>query len=99
MTTGAVGLEQFEHTAHQNGHQEGPEEQLLVIETGVTAQVLDPDDAARAAIHHQVGPLVDKRHIVERRLREDGGQRQNPDKDDTADRKWVLSKCGMRNEE
>ena len=83
MTTGAVGLEQFEHTAHQDRGQEGPEEQLLVIETAVAAQVLDPDDAARAAIHHQVGPLVDKRHIIERSLREDGGQRQNPDKDDT----------------
>ena len=65
----------------------------------MAAQVFYPDNAARAAIHHQVGPLVDKRHIVERRLREYGGQRQNPDKDDTADRKWVLSKCGMRNEE
>ncbi len=65
----------------------------------MAAQVLYPDDATRAAIHHQVGPLVDKRHIVERRLRKDRGQRQDPDKDDTADRKWVLSKCGMRNEE
>ena len=99
MATGAVGLKKFQQSAHQNGHQEGPEEQLLVVETGVAAQVFYPDDATRTAIHHQVGPLVDKRHIVERRLREYGGQRQNPYKNYTTDRKWVLSKCGMRNEE
>ena len=99
MATGAVGLKKFQQSAHQNGHQEGPEEQLLVVETGVAAKVLNPDDTACAAIHHQVGPLVDKCHIVEWCLREDRGERQDPDKDDAADRKWVLSKCGMWNEE
>ena len=58
----------------------------------MAAKVLNPDDGARAAIHGEVGPFVDKRHIVERRLREYGGERQNPDEDDAADRKWILSK-------
>ena len=58
----------------------------------MAAKVLNPDDGARAAIHDEVGPLVDKRHIVERRLGKYGGERQNPDEDYAADRKWVLSK-------
>ena len=65
----------------------------------MAAQVLNPDDATGATIHNEVGPFVDEGDVVERRLREYGGERQNPDKCYAADRKWVLSKCGMRNEE
>ena len=90
MATGAVFLKQLEESAHQNGCQKGPEEQLFAVEAGMAAQVLDPDDAARAAIHDEVGPLVDEGDVVERRLRKNGGERQNPDKDDAADRKGVL---------
>ena len=56
----------------------------------MTAQVLNPDDAARAAIHDEVGPFVDEGDVVEWRLREYGGERQNPDEDYAADRKRIL---------
>ena len=56
----------------------------------MAAQILDPDDATCSTIHNEVSPFVDEGDIVERRLREYGGQRQNPDKDYAADRKWVL---------
>jgi len=90
VTTRAVCLKQFQQSAHQNGGQKGPEEQFLVVEAVVAAQVFDPDDTARAAIHDEVGPFVDERHIVEGRLGKNGGERQDPDEDDAADRKWVL---------
>ena len=56
----------------------------------MAAQVLNPDDGARAAIHDEVGPFVDEGDIVEWSFREYGGERQNPDKRYAADRKWVL---------
>ena len=56
----------------------------------MAAQVLNPDDGARAAIHDEVSPFVDEGDIVERRLREYGGERQNPDKRYAADRKRIL---------
>ena len=90
MAASAVFLKQFEESTHQNGSQKGPEEQFFAIETCVTAQVLYPDDATGATIHDEVGPFVDEGDVVERRLREYGGERQNPDKDDAADRKGVL---------
>ena len=40
----------------------------------MAAQVLDPDDAARATIHDEVGPFVDEGDVVERRFREYGGE-------------------------
>ena len=92
MAASTVCLKQFKESAHQNGGQEGPEKQLSAVEAGMAAQVFYPDDGARATIHDEVGPFVDKRHIVERCLREYGGERQNPDEDYAADRKWVLSK-------
>ena len=58
----------------------------------MAAQVFNPDDGARAAIHDEVSPFVDEGDIVEWRLWEYGGERQNPDEDYAADRKWVLSK-------
>ena len=56
----------------------------------MAAQILDPDDATCSTIHNEVSPLVDKCDIIERRLREYGGERKNPDEDYAADRKWVL---------
>lgn len=56
----------------------------------MAAQILDPDDATCSTIHNEVSPLVDKCDIIERCFWKYGGQRQNPDKDYAADRKWVL---------
>lgn len=89
VTAGAILLQEFEESAHEDGQQKGPEEQFLVVEAVVAAQVFYPNDATRAAIHDEVGPFVDERHIVEGRLGKNGGERQDPDEDDAADRKWV----------
>ena len=72
VAAGAVGLQEFEESAHEDGQQEGIEEQLLVVETTVAAEVFEPDDRAGASIHDEVGPFVDEGHVVERCLREDG---------------------------
>lgn len=56
----------------------------------MAALILDPDDATCSTIHNEVSPLVDKCDIIERCFWKYGGQRQNPDKDYAADRKWVL---------
>ena len=85
-----VCLKQFEESAHKNGQQEGVEEQLLIVEAAVVAEVFKPNDRAGASIHDEVCPFVDEGDIVERRLREYGGERKNPDEDYAADRKWVL---------
>lgn len=92
VTAGAVGLQEFEESAHEDGQQEGVEEQLLIVEAAVVAEVFKPNDRAGASIHDEVCPFVDEGDIVERRLREYGGERKNPDEDYAADRKWVLSK-------
>ena len=68
VTAGAVGLQEFEESAHEDGQQEGVEEQLLVVETAVTAEVFEPDDRAGASIHDKVCPFVDEGHVVEWRL-------------------------------
>ena len=85
-----VCLKQFKESAHQNGGQEGVEEQLLIVEAAVVAEVFKPNDRAGASIHDEVCPFVDKCDIIERCFWKYGGQRQNPDKDYAADRKWVL---------
>ena len=71
VTAGAVGLQEFEESAHEDGQQEGVEEQLLVVKAIVAAEVFEPDDGAGASVHDQVGPLVDECHVVEWCLRED----------------------------
>ena len=72
VAAGAVGLQEFEESAHEDGQQEGIEEQLLVVETTVAAEVFEPDDRAGASIHDEVCPFVDECHVIERCLREDG---------------------------
>ena len=72
MTAGAILLQEFEESAHKNGQQEGVEEQLLIVEATVAAEVFEPDDGAGASIHDEVCPFVDEGHVVEWRLREDG---------------------------
>lgn len=72
VTAGAVGLQEFEESAHKDGQQEGVEEQLLVVEAAVMAEVFKPDDGAGASIHDEVCPFVDECHVVERSFREDG---------------------------
>lgn len=89
VTAGAILLQEFEESAHEDGQQEGVEEQLLVVEAVVVAEVFEPDDGAGASIHDEVGPFVDECHVVERCLREDGSERQYPDECDAAERKWV----------
>ena len=89
VTAGAILLQEFEESAHEDGQQEGVEEQLLVVEATVVAEVFEPDDGAGASIHDEVGPFVDECHVVERCLREDGSERQYPDEYDAAERKWV----------
>ena len=68
VTAGAVGLKEFEESAHEDGQQEGVEEQLLVVEAAVVPEVFPPDDGAGAAIHDEVGPFVDEGNVVEWRL-------------------------------
>ena len=89
VTAGAILLQEFEESAHEDGQQEGVEKQLLVVEAVVVAEVFEPDDGASASIHDEVCPFVDECHIVEGRLGKNGGERQDPDEDDAADRKWV----------
>ena len=72
VTAGAVGLQEFEESAHEDGQQEGVEKQLLVVETVVVAEVFEPDDGASASIHDEVCPFVDECHVIEWCLREDG---------------------------
>ena len=74
MAAGAVGLQEFEESAHKNGQQEGVEEQLLVVEAVVVAEVFEPDDGASASIHDEVCPFVDEGHVVERCFWKDGGK-------------------------
>ncbi len=64
MAAGAVGLQEFEESAHKNGQQEGVEEQLLIVEAAVVAEVFEPDDGAGASIHDEVCPFVDEGHVV-----------------------------------
>jgi len=71
VTAGAILLQEFEESAHEDGQQEGVEEQLLVVEATVVAEVFEPDDGAGASIHDEVGPLVDECHVVEWCLWED----------------------------
>ena len=55
------------------------------------AYVLPPHDAAGAAIHHEVSPLVNKGDIVEWCLRKEGGQREHPDECDADQRAGVAA--------
>ena len=71
VTAGAILLQEFEESAHEDGQQEGVEEQLLVVKAIVAAEVFEPDDGAGASVHDQVGPLVDECHVVEWCLWED----------------------------
>ncbi len=89
MAAGAVGLQEFEESAHKNGQQEGVEEQLLIVEAAVVAEVFEPDDGAGASIHDEVCPFVDEGHVVEWCLREDGCEREYPDECDAAPGKWI----------
>jgi len=67
---GAVFLQQFDDAAHDDRCKPCPTEQLAFVQCGVTAQVFYPDDGARAAIHHEMGPFVNELHIVEWGFRE-----------------------------
>ncbi len=71
VAAGAVGLQEFEESAHEDGQQEGVEEQLLVVEAVVAAEVFEPNDGAGASIHDEVCPFVDEGYVVEWCLRED----------------------------
>lgn len=71
VTAGAILLQEFEESAHEDGQQEGVEEQLLVVKAIVAAEVFEPDDGAGASVHDEVGPFVDECHVVEWCLRED----------------------------
>ena len=72
VTAGAILLQEFEESAHEDGQQEGVEKQLLVVEAVVVAEVFEPDDGASASIHDEVCPFVDECHVIEWCLREDG---------------------------
>lgn len=72
VTAGAILLQEFEESAHEDGQQEGVEKQLLVVEAVVVAEVFEPDDGASASVHNEVGPFVDEGHVVEWCLWEDG---------------------------
>ena len=74
VTAGAILLQEFEESAHEDGQQEGVEEQLLVVEAVVVAEVFEPDDGASASIHDEVCPFVDECHVVERCFWKDGGK-------------------------
>jgi hypothetical protein len=71
VTAGAILLQKFEEAAHEDGQQEGVEEQLLVVEAVVVAEVFEPDDGAGASIHDEVCPFVDEGYVVEWCLWED----------------------------
>ena len=51
--------------------------------------VLETDDEAEAAVHDEVCPLIDKLNVVERRLWEEGRERQSPDNNDAKRRQRV----------
>ena len=87
---GAVGLEELHEAAQQDHGEEGEEEDLAPQDMGVAAQIFEPDDAARAAIHDEVGPLVDELDVVEGCLREEGGQREHPDEEDAEERERIF---------
>ena len=72
VTAGAILLQEFEESAHKDGQQEGVEEQLLIVEATVAAEVFEPHDATGASIHDEVCPFVDECHVIEWWLREDG---------------------------
>ena len=72
-----------------------PEEEAAVVGFGVAAIVFYPEHETRAAIHHEVCPLVDEGHIVEGCLRKIGEEGKHPHADKTKDRKRVFS-CKMR---
>lgn len=72
VTAGAILLQEFEESAHEDGQQEGVEKQLLVVEAVVVAEVFKPDDGAGASVHDEVCPFVDEGNVIERCLREDG---------------------------
>ena len=90
MAAGAILLQEFEESTHENGQQESVEEQLLVVKAAVAAEVFEPDDGAGASIHDEVCPFVDEGHVVEWCLWEDGCEREYPDECDAAPGKWIL---------
>lgn len=55
------------------------------------AQVFEPDDAGGAAVHDEVGPLVDEGDIIEWGLGEERGERQHAYQCQAEQRKWVFS--------
>lgn len=87
---GAVGLEQFHQSAQQYHGEKGQQEHPAPLDAVVAAQVLKPDDAACAAIHDEVGPLVDELHLVEGCLRKERGQREHPDEEDAEEREGIF---------
>jgi hypothetical protein len=86
-----VLLHQLQHAAHRDGSQKSPEEELPVVGLTMLTQILQPDDATGAAIHHYVDPLVDEHHIVEWGLRQERSERKNPYQTDADHRKRVFS--------
>jgi hypothetical protein len=54
------------------------------------ADIFPPDDHRCAAIHNEVGPLVDKLDAVKGRLGEEGSEGQHPDEGDTEHGKWIF---------
>ena len=87
---GAVGLKEFYESTQQDHTHDGQEHDFTPLDDLVMAQVLKPDDAARATIHDKVRPLVDELDMVKGCLREKGSQREHPDEQDAEEREWIF---------
>ena len=65
---GAVFLRQFDDAAHQDGGDDGPQDDFACLFAVVAAEIFNPDDGAGAEIHRHVHNLVDVLNLFEPRV-------------------------------
>lgn len=65
---GAVFLRQFDDAAHQDGGDDGPQDDFARLFAEVAAEIFNPDDGASAEIHRHVNNLVDILDFIEPRV-------------------------------
>lgn len=87
---GAVLLNEFYAAAHQDGGQPGQQREALPVSALMAAQVLPPDDGARAAVHQEVSPLVEKGDVSQfRHLGRHEPDAEIPDQYYAGKRQWI----------
>ena len=84
-----TGLHQFDDTAHQNRGYESPDAHLGSVEASMTAQIFEPDDQAKAAIHGRMGELVETGNLSQIGLGR-GEERQVENSEDDAEGEGVF---------